>query len=79
VGFFVRKNGMFYGGGFALLGQQLVAIFTFIAWSGGFNAIVLSVLKGLGWLRVPESTEREGIDLIQCTSSFASTRRRRIS
>jgi Amt family ammonium transporter len=56
-------NGLFYGGGFASLGDQALGALIAIAWSGFFTAIIGFAIKyTMGW-RISEDDEVNGIDL----------------
>jgi Amt family ammonium transporter len=58
-------DGLFYGGGFGLLSDQLIgglAIAAFVAVTAG---ILFSVLKAVGWLRVGAEEELEGLDIAE--------------
>jgi Amt family ammonium transporter len=58
-------NGLFYGGGFASLGDQTLGALVAIAWSGVFTAIIGFAIKyTIGW-RIGEEEEVNGIDLDQ--------------
>jgi ammonium transporter, Amt family len=58
-------DGLFYGGGFASLGDQVMAALTAIVWSAVFTAIIAYAIKfTIGW-RVSEDAEVDGIDLDQ--------------
>jgi ammonium transporter, Amt family len=85
VGLFARKDfieqvypvedaethGLLLGGGFALLGSQILGLLTVVAWvSVWFTALFLS-LKRLGWLRVDEESEARGLDLTYHGGRFA--------
>jgi len=58
-------NGLFYGGGFASLGDQVLGVLVAIAWSGVFTAIIGFAIKyTMGW-RIDEEDEIDGIDYAQ--------------
>jgi Amt family ammonium transporter len=58
-------DGLFYGGGFGSLGDQVAAAAFAIVWSGVFTAIIAFAIKyTIGW-RVPEEDEVEGIDFAE--------------
>jgi Amt family ammonium transporter len=56
-------DGLFYGGGFASLGDQALGALVAILWSGFFTAIIGFAIKyTMGW-RITEDDEVNGIDL----------------
>nr|WP_321407570.1 ammonium transporter [uncultured Carboxylicivirga sp.] len=63
VGFFATDGGVFYGGGFSLLGVQALGVLSIGAWSFGLGLILFTVLKYTMGLRVSEQEEREGLDI----------------
>lgn len=55
-------DGLFYGGGFSSLGDQVLAALFTIVWTGVLTTIIALAIKyTLGW-RVSEEAEVEGID-----------------
>jgi Amt family ammonium transporter len=54
--------GLFYGGGFSLLGLQLLGMFAVIAWTAVTITIVFQVIKATIGLRVSEEEEITGLD-----------------
>ena len=56
-------DGLFYGGGFDLLGKQLIGFAAVIAWTVVGMIIVFSLIKAIFGLRVTEEEEIEGLDL----------------
>jgi ammonium transporter, Amt family len=55
-------DGLFYGGGFGSLGDQVMAALIAIVWSAVFTALIAVAIKfTIGW-RVTEEAEVEGID-----------------
>jgi ammonium transporter, Amt family len=62
VGLAHVEDGLFYGGGVSQLGIQAVGVLGTVAWVGVTTAIVFTVLKSTGFLRVPEQEEVEGLD-----------------
>ena len=69
VGLFASKdvnpsavNGLFYGGGFHLLGVQALGLFTVSIWAFGATFIVFKVLKAIFGIRVSLEDEVEGMD-----------------
>jgi Amt family ammonium transporter len=55
--------GLFYGGSIKTLGWQLIAIGAYFAWAFGTCSIMFGTLMYLGWFRVDEAEELEGMDL----------------
>jgi Amt family ammonium transporter len=56
-------DGLFYGGGFASLGDQALGALVAILWSGFFTAIIGFAIKyTMGW-RITDDDEVNGIDL----------------
>ena len=55
--------GLFYGGGFDLLGIQLIGFAAVAAWAGIGMFIVFSIIKAIFGLRVTEEEEIEGLDV----------------
>ena len=54
--------GLFYGGGFGLLGIQIVGVVSVIAWTAVTITITFMVIKATIGLRVSEEEEIEGLD-----------------
>ena len=54
--------GLFYGGGFGLLGIQIVGVVSVIAWTAVTITITFMVIKATIGLRVTEEEEIEGLD-----------------
>ncbi|CAB4531250.1 unannotated protein [freshwater metagenome] len=70
IGFFGTKmtngaNGLFYGGGWTLMGKQAVAVGAVVAYSFIATYIIAKVLDLLIGLRVTEEQEVAGLDLSQ--------------
>ncbi len=58
-------DGLFYGGGFGSLGDQVMAAVIAIAWSGVFTTVIALAIKyTIGW-RVTDDDEVEGIDFAE--------------
>ncbi|MCQ4080311.1 ammonium transporter [Streptomyces sp. RB6PN25] len=57
------SNGLFYGGGFSLLGKQALATVVVMAWSFAVTAALALVLKKVTGNRVSEDDEELGLDL----------------
>lgn len=55
-------TGLFYGGGFHLLGLQLLGFAAVAAWTVVMMIIVFGVIKAIFGLRVSEEEELEGLD-----------------
>lgn len=55
-------TGLFYGGGFHLLGMQLLGMFCVIAWTAVTITITFIVIKAIFGLRVSEEEEIIGLD-----------------
>ena len=62
VGFFAVDGGLFYGGGFRLLGIQFVGIVSILAWTTVMMLIVFNVIKHTIGLRVTPEEEIGGLD-----------------
>ena len=56
-------TGLFYGGGFDLLGKQLIGFAAVAAWTVVGMVIVFSIIKAIFGLRVTEEEEIEGLDI----------------
>ena len=63
-------TGLFYGGGFTLLGKQLLGMFSVIAWTVVTITITFMIIKATVGLRVSEEEEIEGLD--SCDHGLAS-------
>ena len=57
--------GLFYGGGFKLLGIQFIGFVAVAAWAAITMAIVFTVIKAIFGLRVSEEEEIEGLDVME--------------
>ncbi len=66
-------SGLFYGGGFGLLGIQLIGMLAVIAWTVITITIVFLVIKATVGIRVTEEEEIEGLDSTEhgLTSAYA--------
>ena len=62
-------DGLFFGGGFDLLGYQAVAVGATIIWSGGISFVLAKVISATIGLRCDEDEEQQGLD----TSQHAET------
>ena len=56
-------DGLFYGGGFSLLGKQALAVVCVIAYSGIVTAIIALAVNLVVKMRVPADVEQDGLDL----------------
>jgi Amt family ammonium transporter len=65
VGFFDTSNGLFYGGGAAQLGSQLIGVLTIGAWALSMGFILFFTLKATMGLRVSRRIEEEGLDVYE--------------
>jgi ammonium transporter, Amt family len=63
VGFFATEGGVFYGGGWSLLGAQAIGVFAIGIWSFGSAYILFTILKKTVGLRVSRKEEEEGLDI----------------
>ncbi|MBQ7724819.1 MAG: ammonium transporter [Lachnospiraceae bacterium] len=57
--------GLFYGGGFKLLGIQFIGFISVAAWTTITMVIVFTVIKAIFGLRVSEEEEIEGLDIME--------------
>ena len=57
-------NGLFYGGGFYLLGIQILEVISISAWTLIVSAILFYLVDKTIGLRVSEIEEKEGADLV---------------
>lgn len=62
-GLFNLDGGLFYGGGFALLGVQALGVVTAFAWAFLLGLALFSVIKATVGLRVSKLGESRGLDL----------------
>jgi Amt family ammonium transporter len=58
-------DGLFYGGGLGLLGEQVLANVVAIIWSFALTFGIMSVLKATIGVRVSDEEESTGLDLIE--------------
>ncbi len=65
VGLFDTTNGLFYGGGAAQLGSQLIGVLAIGAWALGLGFILFFTLKATVGLRVSRRIEEEGLDVYE--------------
>jgi Amt family ammonium transporter len=73
VGLLATDGGLFYGGGAAQLGVQLVGVVAVAAWVGVTMFIAFTVIKNTVGLRVAEEEELSGLDITEhgLESSYA--------
>ena len=55
-------NGLFYGGGFSLLGKQALGVLTVGAWTAVTMTLVFFIIKKTNGLRVSREEEIKGLD-----------------
>ncbi len=65
VGFLSTDNGLFYGGGAAQLGSQLIGVAAVAAWAMGLGFLVFFTLKKTIGVRVSKRIEEEGLDIYE--------------
>lgn len=65
VGFLSTENGLFYGGGAAQLGSQLIGVGAVAAWAMGLGFLVFYTLKKTIGVRVSKRIEEEGLDIYE--------------
>ena len=65
VGFLSTSNGLFYGGGAAQLGSQLIGVGAVAAWAIGCGFVLFLILKATVGLRVSRRIEEEGLDVYE--------------
>jgi len=63
VGLLATDGGLFYGGGFELLGTQAIGVVAIGVWAFGMAWILFKVLKATVGLRVSEKEEQDGLDI----------------
>jgi len=63
VGLFNVKGGLFYGGGFKLLGIQAIGVVTAFVWAFGLGLLLFYIIKKTVGLRVTEDEELMGLDI----------------
>ena len=63
VGFFALDGGVFYGGGWHLLGVQAIGVLSVTAWVAVTIFIVFTILKATIGLRVSATEEIRGLDV----------------
>jgi len=65
VGVFATEGGLVYGGGFELLGIQILGVIAIGAWALGTGFILFKILKAINGLRVEKIIEEEGLDIYE--------------
>ncbi len=65
VGFLDTSNGLFYGGGAAQLGSQVIGVLAVAAWAIGLGFVVFLTLKYTIGVRVSKRVEEEGLDVYE--------------
>jgi Amt family ammonium transporter len=65
VGLFASEGGLFYGGGAALLGSQVLGVVSVAAWALGLGFILFFILKKTIGIRVSKTIEEEGLDIYE--------------
>ena len=65
TGVFATDGGLFYGGGFKMLGVQFVGVIAVAAWSLAVSFILFKILKATNGLRVSRRIEEEGLDVYE--------------
>jgi Amt family ammonium transporter len=65
VGLFASEGGLFYGGGTALLGSQILGVLSIGAWAMGLGFLLFFVLKKTIGIRVSKTIEEEGLDVYE--------------
>jgi Amt family ammonium transporter len=63
VGLFAIEGGLFYGGGFELLGIQALGVLAVAAWTLGTSFLLFQAIKKFNGLRVEEHHEVAGLDI----------------
>lgn len=63
VGFFAVEGGVFYGGGFSLLGVQALGVISVILWVGVTMTVLFKLIDKTIGLRVTPAEEVAGLDL----------------
>ena len=58
-------DGLFYGGGFTLLGAQITMVLSVSAFTGIVTWILIMIIKAIWGWRVTKEEEQTGLDLSQ--------------
>lgn len=61
----IDRNGLFTGGGFGLLGSQIVGVVAVGVFTLALSLVVWGVLKALGGIRVDPQGEMQGLDVTE--------------
>jgi len=64
-GLFNTDGGLFFGGGVAQLGVQLIGVGTFFAWAFGTGFILMTIIKAAFGLRAEKEEELKGLDIAE--------------
>ncbi|MDX2469543.1 MAG: ammonium transporter, partial [SAR324 cluster bacterium] len=65
LGFLDAENGLFYGGGFALLKSQIIGVVSIGAWAFLSSLVLFKIVDMVIGLRVSEEDEVTGLDLTE--------------
>jgi Amt family ammonium transporter len=65
VGPFASEGGLFYGGGNALLGSQLLGVLAIAAWASELGFLLFFILNKTIGIRVSKTIEEEGLDIYE--------------
>lgn len=65
VGLFATDGGLFYGGGFNMLGAQALGVFCIDFWAAVAGVILFFSIKKIHGLRVDKRIEEEGLDIYE--------------
>jgi Amt family ammonium transporter len=73
TGLFALDGGLFYGGGFAMVGVQVLGVASVMAWVAVTMSIIFTLIKKTVGLRVSPAEEIAGMDITEhnITSSYA--------
>jgi Amt family ammonium transporter len=63
VGLFAVEGGLFYGGGWSLLGVQIIGVLAGFGWAFGLGLVMFYIIKKTVGLRVTEEEELRGLDI----------------
>jgi Amt family ammonium transporter len=56
-------TGIFYGGEWKFLGNQIYGMIVYTAWAGGLSSGMFFGLNQIGWFRADEDEEMAGMDI----------------
>jgi ammonium transporter, Amt family len=65
VGLFAREGGLFFGGGFHMLGIQLLGVTAIAGFSFTLTIIIFMVMKKIRGIRISEKQEVAGMDAVE--------------